>query len=245
MNTLLRTQSVRALHRTAWRRPLAHCRSLGSGPSAASTGPFTWQAGALFVTTGAGLYYYFTTEKAKLIEKKQLATASYGKAKIGGPFSLIDHHGKTFTQDNLKGSWSLIYFGFTNCPDVCPDELDKMSEVVTSIESEHGSIMQPIFISCDPARDTVEQTAAYVQDFHPKLIGLTGPYDAVKATCKAYRVYFSTPPTAKPGDDYLVDHSIFFYLMNPRGEFVDAYGKSHSAELVRERVAEAIAAWQP
>jgi len=198
------------------------------------------------VVTGVGLYYYFTTEKAKLLEKKQqeLATASYGKAKIGGPFSLVTHRGDLFTQDNLCGHWNLIYFGFTNCPDVCPDELDKMSDVVDSIESDFGPIMQPIFISCDPARDTVEQTAAYVQDFHPKLIGLTGSYDAVKATCKAYRVYFSTPPNPKPGEDYLVDHSIFFYLMNPRGEFVDAYGKSHSAELVRERVAEAITAWK-
>lgn len=162
--------------------------------------PFTWQAGALFIATGVGLYYYFTTEKAKLLAKKgtssipdsnatadcflteeELATASYGKAKIGGPFSLVTHEGKPFTQDDLRGHWNLIYFGFTNCPDVCPDELDKMSEVVTAIgtslyisrrlrwliyprtEKVHGPIMQPIFISCDPARDTVEQTAAYVK----------------------------------------------------------------------------------
>lgn len=80
------------------------------------------------------------------------------------------------------------------------------------------------------------------KDFHPKLVGLTGTYEAVKAACKQYRVYFSTPKDAKPEDDYLVDHSIFFYLMDPNGQFVDAYGKSHTAELVRERVAEAIAA---
>lgn len=87
-------------------------------------------------------------------------------------------------------------------------------------------------------------TVAY-SDFHPSLVGLTGTYEAVKATCKAYRVYFSTPPNPAPGQDYLVDHSIFFYLMNPRGEFVDAYGKSHSSELVRDRVAEVISAWKP
>lgn len=84
-----------------------------------------------------------------------------------------------------------------------------------------------------------------LSDFHPKLVGLTGTWEAVKAACKSYRVYFSTPPNPTPGQDYLVDHSIFFYLMNPRGEFVDAYGKSHSAELVRERVAEAISTWKP
>lgn len=84
--------------------------------------------------------------------------------------------------------------------------------------------------------------SSFPPDFHPKLVGLTGTYEAVKACCKAYRVYFSTPKDAKPGDDYLVDHSIFFYLMDPQGQFVDAYGKSHTAELVTERVEEAIAA---
>lgn len=83
-----------------------------------------------------------------------------------------------------------------------------------------------------------------ILDFHPKLIGLTGTHEDVKACCKTYRVYFSTPPNAQPGDDYLVDHSIFFYLMDPNGEFVDAYGKSHSAALVRERVAECISSWK-
>lgn len=82
-------------------------------------------------------------------------------------------------------------------------------------------------------------------DFHPRLLGLTGSYDAIKAACKAYRVYFSTPPNTKPGDDYLVDHSIFFYLMDPQGEFVDAYGKSMPGEEVRERIVDAIKAWKP
>jgi len=228
-------------------RPRLTIRWKSSGAhERAAVGPFTWQAGALFITTGAGLWYYFTTEKAKQIERRQqeLATASYGKARIGGSFSLVTHEGKPFTEANLLGHWSLIYFGFTNCPDICPDELDKMGSVVDSIDSEFGQIIQPIFISCDPARDTVEQTNAYVQDFHPRLLGLTGTYEAVKATCKAYRVYFSTPPNTKPGDDYLVDHSIFFYLMDPAGEFVDAYGKSQTAETVRAKTAEAIQKWK-
>jgi len=211
-----------------------------------SVGPYTWRAGALFIVTGAGLWYYFTTEKAKMVEKRQqeLATASYGKAKIGGPFSLITHKGTPYTEKDLVGQWSLLYFGFTNCPDICPDELDKMASVVDSLDNEFGKVVQPIFISCDPGRDTVERTAAYVRDFHPRLIGLTGDYDGVKAVCKTYRVYFSTPPNTKPGDDYLVDHSIFFYLMNPAGEFVDAYGKSQTADTIRLKVAEAITRWQ-
>lgn len=111
-------------------------------------------------------------------------------------------------------------------------------------EKEHGPIVQPIFISVDPARDSVAQVARYVSDFHPRLIGLTGDYAAVKATCKAYRVYFSTPPDAKPSDDYLVDHSIFFYFMDPNGQFVDAFGKASTVDDVVARVQKEISQWE-
>ena len=104
--------------------------------------------------------------------------------------------------------------------------------------------MQPIFISVDPARDSTSQIARYVSEFHPRLIGLSGDYAATKAICKAYRVYFSTPPDAKAEDDYLVDHSIFFYFMDPDGKFVDAFGKVSTVEDVVARVQKEIAAWK-
>ncbi|KZT62203.1 putative SCO1-involved in stabilization of Cox1p and Cox2p [Calocera cornea HHB12733] len=212
----------------------------------AAVGPFTWRAALVFVATGAGLYWYFTNEKAKVQEQKRKELADYkvGKARVGGPFTLVTHTGAPFTEQDILGKWSLVYFGFTNCPDICPDELDKMTDVVNTMDTEFGPIVQPIFISCDPARDSVEQMHDYISDFHPRMIGLTGTYDAVKATCKAYRVYFSTPPNTKPGDDYLVDHSIFFYLMDPNGEFVDAFGKSNSADDVRQKVRKAVQEWK-
>ena len=86
--------------------------------------------------------------------------------------------------------------------------------------------------------------ARYVSDFHPRLVGLTGDYATLKATCKAYRVYFSTPPDAKPTDDYLVDHSIFFYFMDPAGRFVDAFGKANEVGDVVERVRKEIRRWE-
>lgn len=104
--------------------------------------------------------------------------------------------------------------------------------------------MQPIFISVDPARDSVPQVARYVAEFHPRLVGLTGDYATLKATCKAYRVYFSTPPDAKATDDYLVDHSIFFYFMDPNGKFVDAFGKATTEAEVVERVKKEVARWE-
>jgi protein SCO1/2 len=106
-----------------------------------------------------------------------------------------------------------VYFGFSHCPDICPDELDKMALMYDKVVEKCGPVLLPIMITCDPARDTPAVLKEYLKEFHPDIIGLTGDYDAIKDTCKAYRVYFSTPPSVKPGQDYLVDHSIYFYLM--------------------------------
>ena len=106
-----------------------------------------------------------------------------------------------------------VYFGFSHCPDICPDELDKMALMYDKVVEKCGPVLVPIMVSCDPARDKPAVLKEYLKEFHPEIIGLTGEYENIKATCKAYRVYFSTPPNVKPGQDYLVDHSIYFYLM--------------------------------
>jgi cytochrome oxidase Cu insertion factor (SCO1/SenC/PrrC family) len=89
-----------------------------------------------------------------------------------------------------------------------------MARMIDLVQQQaRGRVLRPVFVSCDPARDTPAVVKAYLREFHPALLGLTGSYEQIKATCKAYRVYFSTPPDVKPGQDYLVDHSIYFYLM--------------------------------
>ncbi|KAG8921210.1 Cu-binding protein [Tulasnella sp. 417] len=212
-----------------------------------AVGPATWRSALIFIVTGVGLYFYFESEKKKVKERKaaELANVKTGRPKVGGPFTLTNQDGKEFTEQDLLGKWSLIYFGFTNCPDICPDELDKMGEVVDLIERKHGAdVVVPVFVSVDPARDPVPQVKKYLSEFHPKMIGLTGSYEAVKKMCKVYRVYFSTPPEVKPGEDYLVDHSIYFYLMDPKGEFVDAFGKATTAKEVKEKFDKAVEAWK-
>ncbi|KAJ3540691.1 hypothetical protein NM688_g6192 [Phlebia brevispora] len=106
-----------------------------SGRDRAAVGVFTPKAAALFLATGVGLFFYFKHEKEKLIEQRQkeLEDKQVGRPKVGGPFSLITHQGKPFTEKDLLGKWSLIYFGFTNCPDICPEELDKMGEAVEEL----------------------------------------------------------------------------------------------------------------
>ncbi|KAK4057872.1 Cu-binding protein [Microbotryomycetes sp. JL221] len=230
-------------------------RSLSSSPESSSAsaargrnaiGPFTLRSGAVFLLTGAALYYYFQQEKQKLTQRKKDETANQkvGRPKIGGPFVLTDQDGKPFGDKDMLGKWSLVYFGFTNCPDICPEELDKMSIVVSDISKSHETSILPVFITCDPARDDVAAVKAYIRDFHPSLVGLTGTYDDIKKTCKQYRVYFSTPPNAKATDDYLVDHSIFFYLMDPNGKFVDAFGRSMGPEEVKTKIARYLDEWK-
>lgn len=119
-----------------------------------------------------------------------------------------------------------------------------MAQIVDNVDAKHGPTINPVFITCDPARDTLAATSIYASEFHPRLIGLTGDYESVKTACKAYRVYFSTPPGADPSGDYLVDHSIFFYLMDPEGKFVDAFGRSVTAQEATAKVMNYIDQWK-
>ncbi|KAF4124409.1 protein SCO1 [Geosmithia morbida] len=197
-----------------------------------STGPFSWKAGVLFVSTCAGLMWYFEFEKERM-QKRRIAEASkgVGRPKVGGPFELIDQDGKPFSSEKMKGRYSLVYFGFTRCPDICPEELDKMARMLDLVEEKMpANTLLPIFVTCDPARDDPKSLKSYLAEFHPSFVGLTGTYDQIKDLCKKYRVYFSTPQNVKPGQDYLVDHSIYFYLMDPDGDFVEALGRQHSPE---------------
>ncbi|KAG0141751.1 hypothetical protein CROQUDRAFT_51267 [Cronartium quercuum f. sp. fusiforme G11] len=201
----------------------------------------------LFVATGIALFAYFKNEKMKVEERKkeEMANKSVGKVKVGGPFELLNAKtGEIFTEKDLLGKFTLIYFGFTNCPDICPEELDKMCDVISRIKDDKLDIpIQPVFVSVDPNRDTPEAIVTYLKDFHSSMIGLTGAYESIKKMCKVYRVYFSTPPNLKPTDDYLVDHSIFFYLMAPNGNFVDAFGKIFSKDEVYLKVKSYMTEW--
>ncbi|KAI7850686.1 SCO1/SenC-domain-containing protein [Circinella umbellata] len=198
---------------------------------------FNWKSAALFLGTGAGLLLYFRSEKErveKLREEKAKETVkAYGKPKIGGPFNLINaENGQRFdSTKELGGKFYMVYFGFTHCPDICPEELDKMAEVV-DIAKEKKEPLVPVFITCDPRRDSEEIVKEYVKDFHPDMIGLTGDQDEIRKVAKSFRVYVSSPPSVEEGEDYLVDHSIFFYLMDPDGKFVDCYAKDTTAEEV-------------
>jgi protein SCO1/2 len=173
---------------------------------------------------------------------------------IGGPFELVAHTGETVSDATFRGKFMLVFFGYTYCPDVCPTDLQVMSEALDLL-GDKGQAVQPIFITVDPERDTTDAMADYVGAFHPRLVGLTGTKEQVAAAAKAYRAaYFKVfyPPfgdaeddgdkeateaeTGEPDaeevedEDYLVNHSAFTYLMGPDGGYLTVFPHKTSAE---------------
>jgi protein SCO1/2 len=157
-----------------------------------------------------------------------------GAGAIGGPLDLIDETGAAVTEREIITQPTLIYFGYTFCPDICPVDAARNAEAVDILE-RRGIIATPVFISVDPARDTPEVLAEFTQMLHPRMLGLTGSAAQVQAASKAYKTYFRIND---PQDDYyLVDHSTFTYLVLPDVGFVDFFRQEVTPEQMADRVA--------
>jgi protein SCO1 len=141
-------------------------------------------------------------------------------AAIGGPFQLVDQSGLSVTDKSLQGHPSLIFFGFTRCPDVCPTSLFEMSEVLRAMGKDADQV-NAYFISVDPERDTEQAMKEYLSSFDPHLKGLTGSPDQIANVISAYRVYARKVPL-KDGD-YTMDHTALVYLMGRDGKFVSPF----------------------
>ena len=138
---------------------------------------------------------------------------------IGGPFTLTDHEGNTVTEADFLGRYTLVYFGYTFCPDVCPMELQSITEALERLGPKADDVV-PLFITVDPERDTVAVMADYAQNFHANLRALTGTPEEIRATTRAYRVYFKKADGPEEGDDYLMDHTSLIYFMGPDGSYI-------------------------
>lgn len=152
---------------------------------------------------------------------------------IGGPFELVNAQGETVTDTDVITEPTLLYFGYTFCPDVCPFDVARNAEAIDILE-ERGMSATPVFVSIDPERDTPEVVGDFADTFHDKMIGLTGSKEQVDVASKAYRTYYR----AQEAEDeyYLVDHSTFTYLVLPEAGFVDYFRREVTPEQMADRV---------
>ena len=156
------------------------------------------------------------------------------EALIGGEFTLTDHNGNEFNSNTMKGKLSLVYFAFTFCPDICPTSLQKITNVLTTLDKYQIDV-SPVFITVDPSRDTQELLKEYLGHFHPKLLGLTGTEEEIREVADLYKVFYARADGAdKAGNNYMLDHSSFVYLMDKNGKYLKHFYMTSTAEEIIE-----------
>jgi len=156
----------------------------------------------------------------------------------GGQFALVDQRGNPVDQSIFVGKPTLLFFGYTHCPDVCPTTMGEMQGWFSALGDE-AKTLQGVFVTVDPERDTATRMRAYVRAFSPDAVGLTGTPAQIAEVTDAYHVYFRKVPT---DGGYLVDHSTVLYLIGPDGTFLGHYGRKLPEQEVATQVAQTLQA---
>lgn len=181
----------------------------------------------------SGTYLFTRTGDDDQFAQCRSSAVAGGAGQIGGPFELLNSKGETVTDADVITEPSLVYFGYTFCPDICPFDVARNADAIDILQ-DNGTSTTGVFISIDPQRDTPEVVGEYADAMHEKMIGLTGSPEQIKAASQAYKTYYK----AHPSDDdlYLVDHSTFTYLVLPKVGFVDFFRREVTPEQMAERV---------
>jgi protein SCO1/2 len=182
------------------------------------------------------LYILLTIDLPNKPLAGQGGIAADENVQIGGDFVLTDQNGNEFNSKMMKGRMSLVYFGFTYCPDICPTSLQKLSNVLSTLEKYQIDVL-PIFITVDPKRDTPALLKEYLGHFHPKFIGLTGDEDIIKKVADLYKVFYAKVDTqGQEENKYMIDHSSFVYLMDKNGKYMKHFYMSSTPEEIIEYI---------
>jgi|TARA_R110000803_G_scaffold51105_1_gene105798 protein SCO1/2 len=183
--------------------------------------------GAVVVASAAFLWLY-TSQGSN---QRFVSELSQNTDTLRPEFSLTDHQGNAVTEQTYRGKWLLVFFGFTNCPDICPTTLGELAQLMDLLGPD-AQKTQPLFISIDPERDRVETMAEYVSAFHPSIVGLTGTETEVTATAKSFKAFFEKLPQETAPDGYTMGHTSAVYLISPEGVFVRTYSYGTSPEKI-------------
>lgn len=186
---------------------------------------------AVIAGLGAGAWLALKPRGDAFADCRQGAVAG-GAASIGGPFTLTDQTGKRVTDTQVIDRPAILYFGYTFCPDICPMDNARNAEAVDILKTR-GIDVKPVFITVDPERDTPEVLAEFVGWLHDDMVGLTGSVAEIEAVKRDFRVF-----AAKEGDgeDYLMSHQTYSYLLAPGHGFLGFFTNSISAEEMADRV---------
>jgi protein SCO1/2 len=173
-----------------------------------------------------GIWFSKNTGMVHSNHQPETATV-FNQPRLITPFNLTDDKGQPFTIDNLKGHWSLVFFGFTNCPDLCPTTLSTLNKTYQILAADHQNPMpQVIFISVDPERDSIERIQTYLKNFNPNFIGATGSKPELDKLTQELSVIYAK---VMEEDHYMIDHSGTIILVNPQGQFYGVFTLPHDA----------------
>ena len=192
--------------------------------------------GAVVAAIGGTLAYTMLATPDDRFAQCRSSAIAGGSAAIGGPFELVTDLGETVTDQDVITGPTLIYFGYTFCPDVCPYDVAR-NAVAIDILYEMGHEVLPVFITVDPERDTPDQVGAFADVMHPRMLGLTGTPEQVRVASQAYRTYYSKQESEEDDEFYLVDHSTFSYLMFPETGLAEFYRRDVSPEAMADSIA--------
>lgn len=206
------------------------------------------------------IYFAVSEESGQVAQVTPISDtfAEPGSVLIGGPFTMTDHSGETVTSKDFRDSYLLVFFGFSNCPDVCPTTLADIARTLELLD-EKSAFVQSLFVSLDPERDTPERLAEYVAAFDPKIVGLTGTPEQVAAVADQYRVYYEKVSAAaysqqgsessasekaaetSSGEDYMISHQGNTYLMSPEGQYLTHFSYGTRPEAMAKTIRKAFA----
>ena len=185
----------------------------------------------VILTTLAMWFVYGVIEERLHLTKEQMPAS---EVQIGGAFSLTNQRGETITDQSFPTKFKLVYFGFAHCPDVCPTDLGIMTQTMQALGKDADKV-QPIFITVDPERDTVEALKEYATNFYPGFQMLTGSKEAVSQAINGYKVYASQVEGHEVGK-YLMNHSAFTYLMDKEGHYVTHFAHETEPEAMAKTI---------
>ncbi|MGO8913756.1 MAG: SCO family protein [Bradyrhizobium sp.] len=162
---------------------------------------------------------------------------------VGGSFALTAPDGTAVTDQTYRGKWLLVYFGYTSCPNTCSTALLEIAKALETL-GPGAAELQPIFITVDPQRDTLEVIAEYTRSFDPRIIGLVGSSQQTAAVAKEYGAYYVRHSTGPGAEDYVIDHSSYLYLMDPSGQFVHAFNFDTAGESIGDALRQLMARYR-